>query len=497
MVAERAATMFFLGARMRIPSQVRRTFGVDRKVSTASRKPKVSVRAQGTSDASVAVLGGGAAGLTAAYFAAVSGAKRVIVYERTSEAGKKILMSGGARCNVLPVSARVEDFVTESTPRKLKNIMASWNVERCREWLENDIGLELGIEHVTNKYFPLSNSSREVRDKLLEACLREGVDIRYGASVEGLRRVSDDGADGEAWSLLMRDCPDERVSVVILAMGGMSFPAVGTDGTGYVIARRDLEHNLAEPYPALVPLTGKHPGGEQLPGVSVNVSLECEPIQGGIKAGKKKKAKANREGFLFTHRGFSGPAVLDLSHNVVRSLVRTKGCNKGEDVEQSDADMMEVVVPSLVVSWSGESRDEWQERLAAPPGKALVATRLREGLPQRLADALLAEAGVDNDCKVADLRRVDRLKLLDVLTKYRIPVDGHQGYRKAEVTGGGVPLDEINFQTMESLKSPGVYFCGEVCDVFGRIGGFNFLWAWTSGRLAGMSAAKLVSEKNQ
>ena len=125
MVAERAATMFFLGARMRIPSQVRRTFGVDRKVSTASRKPKVSVRAQGTSDASVAVLGGGAAGLTAAYFAAVSGAKRVIVYERTSEAGKKILMSGGARCNVLPVSARVEDFVTESTPRKLKNIMAS------------------------------------------------------------------------------------------------------------------------------------------------------------------------------------------------------------------------------------------------------------------------------------------------------------------------------------------------------------------------------------
>ena len=126
-----------------------------------------------------------------------------------------------------------------------------------------------------------------------------------------------------------------------------------------------------------------------------------------------------------------------------------------------------------------------------------MATRLREGLPQRLADALLAEAGVDNDCKVADLRRVDRLKLLDVLTKYRIPVDGHQVYRKAEVTGGGVPLDEINFQTMESLKSPGVYFCGEVCDVFGSIGGFNFLCAWTNARLAGMSAAKLVSEKNQ
>ena len=102
-------------------------------------------------------------------------------------------------------------------------------------------------------------------------------------------------------------------------------------------------------------------------------------------------------------------------------------------------------------------------------------------LSQPLACLLISPAFVDNN----------------VLTKYRIPVDGHQGYRKAEVTGGGVPLDEINFQSMESLKSPGVYFCGEVCDVFGRIGGFNFLWAWTSGRLAGMSAAKLVSEKNQ
>ena len=132
----------------------------------------------------------------------------------------------------------------------------------------------------------------------------------------------------------------------------------------------------------------------------------------------------------------------------------------------------------------------WQTRLTAPPGKALVATRLREGLPQRLADALLAEADVDPNVKVADLRKADRLRLLDVLTKYQIAVDGHQGYRKAEVTGGGVALDEMDTKSMESLKAPGVFFCGEVCDVFGRIGGFNFLWAWTSGRLAGMSAAK-------
>jgi predicted Rossmann fold flavoprotein len=446
----------------------------------------------------VAVLGGGAAGLTAAYFAAKAGA-RVTVYERNKETGKKILMSGGARCNVLPVSARVEDFVTESTPRLMKNVLASWNVERCREWLEDDLGLELGIEHVSNKYFPLSNSSKEVRDKLLRACEDAGVRMRYGASVEALRRVGGDGENLESgWALRLADAPEERAPVVVLAMGGLSFPAVGTDGTGYAIARRDLGHTLKEPYPALVPLTGEHPGGERMPGLSVDVSLECaRPLDLGTGGKKKKKAKASREGFLFTHRGFSGPSVLDLSHNLVRPLARSKA--GGFEVETKKSFGQEAdtpletaaneTLPALIVNWSGESRDLWQTRLTEPPGRALVATRVKEELPARLAEALMSEAGVSPDTKVADLKKADRGALLDVLTKYAIEVSGHQGYRKAEVTGGGVALDDIDCSTMESKTARSVFFCGEVCDVFGRIGGFNFLWAWTSGRLAGMSAA--------
>ena len=443
-------------------------------------------------DVDVAVLGGGAAGLTAAYFAAKAGA-RVTVYERNKETGKKILMSGGARCNVLPVSARVEDFVTESTPRLMKNVLASWNVERCRDWLEDDLGLELGIEHVSNKYFPLSNSSKEVRDKLLRACEDEGVRVRYGASVEALRRVGADAdADGdeEGWALRLADAPEERAPVVVLAMGGLSFPAVGTDGTGYAIARRDLGHVLKEPYPALVPLTGEHPGGERLPGLSVDVSLECaRPLDSGEgKKKKKKKAKASREGFLFTHRGFSGPSVLDLSHNLVRPLARAKAGGGGQEAD-TPLDAAAGTSPALVVNWSGENRERWQTRLTEPPGRALVATRVREELPARLAEALLSAAGVAAETKVADLKKADRAALLDVLTKYEIEVNGHQGYRKAEVTGGGVALDDIDCSTMESKAAPSVFFCGEMCDVFGRIGGFNFLWAWTSGRLAGMSAA--------
>ena len=517
------------GARMAsFASFSRRSLRVDVRASRARRRagsfaprrflvvpPRATASAPGASSSSsgddgsavdVAVLGGGAAGLTAAYFAAKRGAS-VRVYERTRECGKKILMSGGARCNVLPVAARVEDFVTESPPRLMKNVLASWSVDRCRAWLEDDLGLELGVEHVTNKYFPKSNSSREVRDRLLRACEDAGVEFRYEASVEALLRRADDPSDPPGdpsdssdpsrrpwWGLRLRDAPEESARSVVLAMGGLSFPAVGTDGTGYAIARRDLGHDLHEPYPALVPLTGDHPGGERLPGVSVDVALECkenaaqtEPAAGGKKKKKKAKTrKASREGFLFTHRGFSGPSVLDLSHHLVRPLARGRTNEEKEEEEGKEVSPL----PSLVVNWSGESREVWSERLTSPPGRALVSTRLRDGLPSRLADALLAEARVDAATRVADLKKTDRTALLETLTRYEVAVDGHQGYRKAEVTGGGVRLDEMETGTMESKTSPGVFFCGEVCDVFGRIGGFNFLWAWTSGRLAGMSAAE-------
>ena len=186
-----------------------RSLGAEARAGAASAwhsrvgsRPSASSSAAAAGDC-VAVLGGGAAGLTAAYFAAKAGA-RVTVYERNKETGKKILMSGGARCNVLPVSARVEDFVTESTPRLMKNVLASWNVERCREWLEDDLGLELGIEHVSNKY-SLSNSSKEVRDSCCararaRACACAMARERCAASPAA-------GTDGHfAWQTRPRAC---------------------------------------------------------------------------------------------------------------------------------------------------------------------------------------------------------------------------------------------------------------------------------------------------
>jgi predicted flavoprotein YhiN len=137
---------------------------------------------------------------------------------------------------VLPTSATANDFTTESANRRLKAVLASWSVERCREWLETEIGLGLGIEIASNKYFPLSNSSREVRDRLVAACEKAGVEFKYETSVDGVVR----GSDGMGWTLRVRGSGDERARAIVLAMGGLSFPAVGTDGTGYAIARRDL-----------------------------------------------------------------------------------------------------------------------------------------------------------------------------------------------------------------------------------------------------------------
>ena len=170
--------------------------------------------------------------------------------------------------------------------------------------------MELGIEHVSSKYFPPSSSSKEVRDFTARACEDAGVRVRYGAASGRCAASPAPGTDGH---LPGRRARGARAGGGA-GDGGAELPAVGTDGTGYAIARRDLGHVLKEPYPALVPLTGEHPGGGRLPGLSVDVSLECaRPLDAGEGKKKKKKAKASREEFLFTHRGFSGPSVLDLS----------------------------------------------------------------------------------------------------------------------------------------------------------------------------------------
>ncbi len=402
------------------------------------------------------VVGAGAAGLLAAIFAAGSpeDRRRVILLERTRDGGRKILVSGGGRCNILPSAVDPGRFVTDSSPNTLLKILSSWPLPEQRRFFEEEAGIPLALEPETGKLFPVSNSSREVRDRLMSLARRRGVEIRFDVLVEDLEAPR----EGRPWRVRLAGEEAIPAAAVILATGGLSLPGTGSDGTGFAIARR-LGHTVHPTYPALTPLTLDPPRYAPLAGISRTVTLRAP--------GPKRTATAH-DGFLFTHRGYSGPAVLDLSHLAVRSRLA------GGPPQP------------FFVQWTELDAAAWDRLLRE--GAGTVISLLRRHLPDRLAEALLADAGVDGSRGFPQLRREERRRLVAALAEHPLPWTGDEGYRKAEVTGGGVALSEIDPRTLESRRHPGLFLCGEILDAFGPIGGYNFLWAWATGRAAGLGA---------
>ncbi len=401
----------------------------------------------------VVVIGAGAAGLMAAIFAA-GGPRPVILLESTQRPGQKILISGGGRCNVLPSQAVPTDFITDGSPNTLRKVFASWPLREVRNFFESELGIPLYVESATAKVFPVADRARVVLDALLRRCSETGVELRTGARVLGL-------AQGTAWQVRLSTGESIAAGRVVLATGGLSVPATGSDGMGFRLAQ-ECGHGLVAPYPALVPLTTDHPGHRALAGISLPVSLEATPAN-------SRHPFRSEGGFLFTHRGYSGPAVLNISHIPVRSTF-TGGPR-----------------PAVWVNWALRDATGWESALTRARGPLLSV--LREQLPDRLAAQLLAEADL-SAIEGPQLAREDRKRLIEMLVHYRLPWQGHEGYRTAEVTGGGVPLGEVDPATLESRVAPGLYLCGEILDAFGPIGGYNFLWAWVTGRVAGRACRR-------
>ena len=412
-----------------------------------------------SSELPVVVIGAGAAGLLAALMAARRGA-RVILLERTKDGGRKILISGGGRCNILPSTVQPERYVTASSPNTLRKILRSWPLSEQRVFFEDELGIPLVLEEESGKLFPSSHKARDVRDGLIRAVREAGADIWFGALVTGLTprpAPSDSIAPASYWDVHIDGAPPVKARAVIVATGGLSVPATGSDGTGLKIIQA-LGHTVNGTYPALTPLTADpHPHAD-LSGVSEVVTIFAPGAKPGFRT---------TGGFLFTHRGWSGPSVLDASHMAVRGHI------SGERQE-------------LHVAWTSRSAERWSSGLKQ--GRGTVRSVLSSQLPRRLADLLLREAQVDASTSLAQLNRGDRERLVAALTDYRLPWTGDEGYKKAEVTGGGVSLGGIDPRTMESRKIPGLFLCGEILDAFGPIGGHNFLWAWATGRAAGLHA---------
>ena len=403
----------------------------------------------------VAVIGAGAAGLLAAAFAGGNG-RTVVLLERTKDGGRKILISGGGRCNILPSEVEAEWFVTDSSPHSLRNILRCWPLPAQRRFFEEELDIPLALEAESGKLFPVSNRARDVRDRLLSHARSCGAEVRFDSPVSSL------APSGVGWRLELEGGQTLQARAVVVATGGLSVPNTGSDGGGLKLVER-LGHTMHPTYPALTPLTTGVARWTDLSGVSLDARLVSPP---------ETPRYNRRQGLLFTHRGFSGPAVLNISH----VFTRPRGG----------------APPAILAQWGGPSRAEWERGFNAG-GRVQLATVLRRQLPERLVQALLDEAGVPADRVLAQLRRDEREATLDALTALPLPVSGDEGYRKAEVTGGGVALSEIDPVTMESRRTPGLFLCGEILDAFGPIGGYNFLWAWATGRAAGLGVRRRLT----
>ncbi len=408
-------------------------------------------------------MGAGAAGLTAAIFAARAGA-RVLLLETRPAPGAKIRASGGGRCNVLPSAVTLADFHTSGSRTALRNILFSWPLDDVRAFFENDLGVPLKRE-ATGKLFPADDDPRRVVAALLGACRAAGVTLYGDFRVTKAKRPDAPGAGGAgaaaegAASFALTAAGGVQVTCdrLVLATGGFSLPKTGSDGHGLALARA-WGHALVPPYPALVPLLCDDPRWRALAGVSLPARVRA--VRDGHVVVEERI-----DSFLFTHRGFSGPVVLDMSRHLAGPEGKTT---------------------QLRVRWGGDDAPDWDD-LFRRGGARPLAGLLAERLPRRLAELLIEETGLQPAVRAADLTRETRRSLVAALVDFPLPVGGNEGYRMAEVTGGGVPLGEVSPRTLESRIVPALHFAGEILDGTGRIGGFNFLWAWVTGRKAGLA----------
>ena len=407
-----------------------------------------------TSD--ILVIGTGAAGLFAATWAGRAAretgrAVSIIGVDGAKKIGAKILVAGGGRCNVTHWQVTEGDFAG-GTPPAVRKVLKRFSVNETVAFFR-DAGVELKRED-TGKLFPVTDSARTVLAALVHEAEQAGARLLHPARVTALTKT-------DAGFLATTTAGDIAARRVILCTGGKSLPKSGSDGGGYELAT-SLGHSLTAPIvPALVPLVLPH--GHWITGLS-GLTLPAEMI---LLSATGKRLVAFTGSTLCTHTGLSGPSVLDISRHWLIA--------RAHDPQVR-----------LAINWlPGRTAADVDAMLLEARSRGALGV-LREHLSDRLARALCEQAAAP---PTGDLPRDARRKLVQMVTAMPLEITGDRGFAIAEATAGGVPLTEVRLETMESRICPGLFFAGEVLDVDGRIGGFNFQWAWSSGFVAGRSAA--------
>ena len=407
----------------------------------------------------VVVIGAGAAGLMAAMEASRRSAN-VLLLEKNNKTGVKILMSGGTRCNLThDTDAQGIARAFGHAKRFLQPSLGAMPPDAVIR-LFNEAGVETKVES-TGKVFPVSNRAVHVRDALHRLAIESGVEIRTGTGVRELAK-RDNG-----WSV-HTDGETIFADRLIVAVGGRSWPGCGTTGDAYHWMSR-LGHAIVTPRPALVPLVGGEAWMHELSGLAIEDSVASVLPA----AGKQKPLVIRRGALLFTHFGFSGPAAMDVS---------------GAMTAAESFDHVRLVVDLLPERSDDEIRDALSDR-QHDGGRPKVSSILSQWLPNRLASAIIRT--IDSDHAIAELPKQSRATLIQSLKQLRLPVHDTRGFDKAEVTAGGVSLKEVDPRTMQSRLHPGLFIVGELLDVDGPIGGYNFQAAFSTGRAAGIAAATI------
>lgn len=436
----------------------------------------------------IAVIGAGAAGLFAAIWAgreakAQGTPARIIALDGAKKLGAKILVAGGGRCNVTH-HAVDESAYAGASRKSIRKVLLRYGVDQTIAFFKEQ-GVELKQED-TGKLFPVADSARVVLDAILRAASDAGVELRHPWRVASIAREAPADANAAPpmfaitrdWAFegedanLPRPPGDDGVLLarrIILATGGKALPKTGSDGVGYAFARA-LGHTITDHvFPALVPLTtSKDWFLTALSGIAVPARVE-------IVASTGKRLAEFTNSTLLTHFGLSGPSILDASRYLAAARLEDPG-----------AALRLCFTPNL-------TSDALDARMLALHRLTPARLLMDLALPERLARALCEHARVDAAAPLHDLDRAHRRALVDAVTALVVPITGDRGFTYAEVTAGGVPLTEVRLESMESRTCPALHLCGEVCDVDGRIGGFNFQWAWASGYVAGIAAARALA----
>ena len=402
----------------------------------------------------VIIVGAGAAGLMTAIQASTCGL-RILLLEGQKKVGAKILMSGGTRCNVTNKAVSEKDFNSENII-VVRNILRSFNNADTIKFFK-DLGVELILEP-TGKYFPSTHSGKTILEALLRRIDTANITLLCEHKVKA---VSMDNNE----FIVRGDHFQYHCSNIVLTTGGLSYPSTGSDGTGYRLAQ-GFGHPMIETTPALTPLVTQDNDLKSLSGLTLEVQLTL--VANG------KRHYSCRDSFLFTHLGFSGPSALDISRHYLRAKKQKQ------------------IMANFIPDFDENSLHTHLVKVRQDSPRKTLKNVLIELMPQRLAQIILKKAGIEASLPTNQLDKASRQRLITGCVYYPLDVTGVLGYSKAEVTAGGIDWAEINPKTLESKLVPGLLFAGEILDVDGRIGGFNFQWAWASG----YSVAQALIKKN-